>query len=455
MLTYQWSTGATTEQIWVKQEGKYKVDVTMNGGVCGSDSTVVLFFDGITGGEQFICLGDSLPLALDQRCYNMQWSTGDTSLQIKIKPGINENIFASFLFGSKLFSDTIQARVNANPPGELQFSKSKLCSNDSIALKAPEGNYKYTWFRNDSLLNDTAAGIVIRFPQQIEVVVTDTNGCKTKSEKLIVTLAELPRTKIILLSDSFQCENDNRFVFKDLTQLANGTYNTNWDFETDDFSLDSLPECHYTGSNVFWVKLWVTTENGCMAIDSQKVLVAANPNVEIIGDFAISRNGNANEKETHTYTATISALSKYNWNLTYGYILSGAGTMKIDVIWANMKKRWGSIQLVVTDPNGCIDSVEEIVSFYISGLEEQSHLSGMVLSPNPNHGTFQLKFKYPSNEGFSIAICDLTGKEQWSSVISDSFIQNDFKVKTHLNPGMYTVHVHQGSQHWVEKMVVE
>lgn len=454
MLTYQWSTGATTQQIWVKQEGKYKVEVTMNGGVCGSDSTVVLFFEGIQGGDSYLCLGDSLTLSLDSRSHNIIWSNGATSKHIRVKPLLNERFYVSFSIGNRQFSDTIYSLVNPLPPGELFYSKSKLCLNDSIAISAPKGNFSYLWFRNDSLLNDTAAKIIIRYPQQIAVMVTDTNGCKTKSEELTVTLAELPQTQIILLTDSFQCVNDNWFTFKDSTQLANGTYTRHWDFDNNEYSVDSLPGCHYTSSNVFWIKLKVSTENGCMAIDSQKVLVAANPIVGIIGDFAITPIGNDNEKEAHTYTASYIAFSKYNWYLTYGYILSGAGTMKIDVVWAKMK-RLGNIQLVVTDPNGCIDSVEEMVSFYYSGIEEQSHISGMTLSPNPNNGTFQLKLNYPTNESCRVSICDLLGKELWSSLNSYPHIQNEFEVKTHLKPGMYTVNVYQESQHWIEKMVVE
>ena len=80
--TFLWNTEASTQEIYVKTAGEYKVIVTNEHG-CSDSSSVVLTIKPIPtvslGDDRIICEGESLLLDAQNEGLNFQWNTGETS----------------------------------------------------------------------------------------------------------------------------------------------------------------------------------------------------------------------------------------------------------------------------------------------------------------------------------------------------------------------------------------
>lgn len=451
MLSYHWNTGETGQYIWAKQAGMYKVDVTLSGGVCGSDSTQVFFVKGIHGNDSTVCAGDTIQLSVDSRSDKVKWSTDETTNQIHVVTDVNQYIYVNFSIGRFLFSDFIQPNVHALPSNEIYSIKNKLCLKDSIVLTAYGENLIYAWYKNDTL-NSTTRSIVVREPQKIVLQVVDSFGCSNISPALQITPASIPKTKILLLSDSLQCENDNEFRFKNSTQLDSGTYSVLWDFGYGDTSTVREPVFSYKTPGVFWVKLYVTTDNYCVSIDSQKVYIAEMPIVSVQGDRDIIDNRIPN-RIPHEYS-TVNVSGKYLWKAKDGEILSGQGTHKISVLWEDVITSALYFELA-DNYGGCTFRDTLLIHFYYTGIDEQIDSRRFSIVPNPNQGTFQLRLHFPSNEKITVSISDILGKVQRVTDMENYTNQNPVPLSTHLPSGIYTVKIQQGDNYQVEKMIVE
>ncbi len=82
--SYSWSTGDTTHQIWVANQGQYAV--TVSNGVCSVSDTVQINFNNKPainlGADTTICQTDSVQLSPKGGYASYSWSTGDTSRTI-------------------------------------------------------------------------------------------------------------------------------------------------------------------------------------------------------------------------------------------------------------------------------------------------------------------------------------------------------------------------------------
>ncbi|MHC1706399.1 MAG: gliding motility-associated C-terminal domain-containing protein [Bacteroidales bacterium] len=141
--TYQWNTGAITQNITVYSSNVYSVTVTANN--CSGADSILITVQPLPlvnlMGDRVLCEGDTLYLDAGNPGSYFQWSTGDTLQQIMIADSGYYSVTVSN--GGCSSSDTIYAtmlvfRVDLGPD-------TLLCPGETITLDAGNPGYHYLW----------------------------------------------------------------------------------------------------------------------------------------------------------------------------------------------------------------------------------------------------------------------------------------------------------------------
>lgn len=180
--SYKWSTGATTRTTTVFYANTYNVQVTdING--CKSVDFInttlgILPTPSITGNLNF-CPGDSTTLDAGAGYSSYVWSPGGQISQTKkvTIPG-NQQVTVTNNDGCiGLTSVFVNVFSTANP---IISGMDGYCPMDSVTISANNGFASYLWSNGDAAQSTT-----IKTNGTYTVTVTDANGCKTQSSKII------------------------------------------------------------------------------------------------------------------------------------------------------------------------------------------------------------------------------------------------------------------------------
>ena len=142
--TYHWSTGATTDSIYVNTTGTYHVSVS-NGGCTTVDSVTVTFVNAPTvnlGPDTTICSNASITLNAGNTGFNFLWNNGATTQTITVN---SAGIYSVYVSQSVCHgADTIHVYL-ANPPIVNIGPDSTICSNQSVTLNAGNTGSTFSW----------------------------------------------------------------------------------------------------------------------------------------------------------------------------------------------------------------------------------------------------------------------------------------------------------------------
>lgn len=186
-------------------------------------------------GANGVCPGDSVVLRLTKTYDRYTWTTGDTSRTIVVRTGGNVGVAVMDRAGRTALSSPFSVQVFDAPAPKLNASGViSLCSGRTLPLNTTAAFAKYLWSTGDttSTLTVDSAGTYF-------VEVTDNNGCKGKSDTVIVTLDD-PRVTISADGPLTLCEGDtvrlrasdgfsswrwsNGGVFQEIPITATGRY---------------------------------------------------------------------------------------------------------------------------------------------------------------------------------------------------------------------------------------
>lgn len=151
-VSYLWSTGANSQNIFVSTTDTYAVWVSDNMGCTGFDE-VFIAVDTVAAPNinpqetPFLCLNDTLDLFSDPGFTSYSWSTGSNNQNITITQGgwyfLTVTDGQSCQRSDSIFISQIN-QPGPNPvitPGPLGF----LCSGDTLLLDAGPGYFAYKW----------------------------------------------------------------------------------------------------------------------------------------------------------------------------------------------------------------------------------------------------------------------------------------------------------------------
>ena len=314
---------------------------------------------------------------------NSDWSFGDGSISVLTNPTkfyTTAGTYITKLVSTNLngckdsLTQTINVFANATPSFNVVGS-TNCASNLGITLNNTStgiGN-SYLWKFGDgttsSIINPTksytTAGAYI-----IRLVVTSSNGCVDSTEQSI-TFSAKPTAAFSINTNSL-CENEGSFIF---TNNTTGTNNYLWSFGDGITSTLANPSKAYSIAGSYSVKLVVTNSIGCKDSISQTITVLAKP----IVNFSIPGAAICSSSLTVSLTNTsISSGANYSWDFGDGTTSTATNPTKTYSVVGNY-----TIKLVVTNGNGCKDSLSKSIVINASPIAAfTSNSSTQCLSGN-------------------------------------------------------------------------
>lgn len=322
--SYQWSTGAVGSSIEVSTADVITVEVMNEAGCVGVDTLETQIFPNpqvnILGDNAF-CAGDTLSLSAQGVFPVYNWSTGAEGETISISSPGNYSLTVTDANGCPADASTTIVE-NALPEPEIT-GQDFFCAGDSTALGATNGFESYLW--SDGT---TAADLVVTTQGTSVVTVTDANGCQG-SASFFVDEITLPTPQINGVPA--YCPGTST------TLSASAIFSTyQWSTgDTTGTAMVSVP-----GD----VTLTVTNAQGCAGTTSVEAseYTTQVPQIEGQPNFCPG---------TSTALTAEAGFESYLWS-------TNAATPEVEVT------NPGTIEVMVTDSNGCVTSSSIEVGIY-------------------------------------------------------------------------------------------
>ncbi|MBK9678533.1 MAG: T9SS type A sorting domain-containing protein [Saprospiraceae bacterium] len=205
---YLWSTGATSDSIYVKTPGLYSVTVTdINGCTATSAMEEVTMslpiFPMISALDTSFCPGDSVLLVSDQVGNNL-WSTGASTNAIYVS--VAGSYYVQYDDGSGCssnMSNMITVTTDTIPVVQIT-GDTAICDGSTVMLNAGI-HPAYLWSTGS-----TSSSISVGAPGTYSVMVTDGNGCKG-SDTIVTTVSAIPAP--VITGIFVVCPNDSTTLY--------------------------------------------------------------------------------------------------------------------------------------------------------------------------------------------------------------------------------------------------
>ena len=349
---YQWSNGATTQDITNLSSGSYTVTVMdVNG--CINVSTAVVsqplaaLSTGVSAQSAVSCFGGNngtidLTVNGGTAPYSYAWSNGSTAQdQFSLAAG-NYTVTVTDANGCTSVNSALTiTQPAAALSGAVSSSGNVNCfggSNGSISLNVNGGTapYSYNWSNGASTQNISglSAG-------SYSVTVTDANGCTTTLNSLVISQPANPLASSASSVTSVSCFGGNNGAISLNVNGGTAPYTYVWNNGATTQNISNLSSGNFT--------VTITDANGCTDVASGIAVnqPAASLNGSVSSTSAVSCFGGNNGSVN---------LSVNGGTAPYTYVWSnGATTQNISGVTS------GLYTVTVTDVNGCTDAISGIV----------------------------------------------------------------------------------------------
>jgi predicted transcriptional regulator len=319
--TFAWSNGATTSSITVMPGSTTTYNVVVTSGEnCQATKSVEVVVNPlpvvVLTPSSAICKGDKITLTASGGA-SYKWSNGATTSTIEVSPE-QTTTYSVEVASSKGCTSVASTTVTVNPLPVINIEgNTTICFGGSTVLTA-SGGASYKWSNGAttaSIQVDPATTTVY------SVEVTTDKGC-TSVASTTVTVNPLPVVNI---------EGNTTICFGGSTVLtASGGVSYKWSNGASSASIQVDPRATTEYS------VEVTTDKGCVAGNTVKVVVNPLPEIAIDGNTVICYGGST--------TLTASGGASYLWN-------TGASTASITVEPAATTE----YSVTVTTDKGCVD----------------------------------------------------------------------------------------------------
>lgn len=223
---YLWSTGATTQGIYVKSPGNYSAELRNSFG-CKKHSATINVTVGNelhpiiqSSGGAVLCPGKSITLSAG-KYFSYKWSTGstDSSITVTQPGGYSLQVFSQS--GCSGSSDTLYIIAEANPVVKLA-KKGLIVGCDSVFLEATVGNFMYLWNTGQTTRTIQAKENGFHY-----VTATSSGGCSARSDSALLVLGKTPNANITFTGGVFtSTEKYRNQWFRNGTKLIGDTNQT-------------------------------------------------------------------------------------------------------------------------------------------------------------------------------------------------------------------------------------
>jgi gliding motility-associated-like protein len=419
-LTYQWSTGQSTNPISVNPASAttYTVTATDANG-CTASNTVLVSVNPLPvislTPDQTICLGQSAILTAGGGITYFWNPTGSSSSAITVSP-VSSTTYSVAVTNANGCTNNGFVNVIVRPNPVVTIPSTFVCSGTSTVLNAGNAGSTYQWSTGE-----ITPTIAVTTPGNYTVTVTNSFGC-TASQVVLVTsggsitnnnsnlaicqggtatldagnpgntylwstgattqaiTASIAGQYAVTITNSNGCTatltttlNVNPLPvagftphdvclnepvnFNDISSIGTGSITSwLWSFGDGNVSQQQNPSHGYALAGSYNIQLTTTSNAGCVDTVSQTVNVYPLPTV----DFTMV-NGCANSSIHFTNLSSTSAgnILSYNWNFNDGTTSSLPSPNHIF-----LQPGTYNVTLVVGSSGGCVDSIKKQVTIY-------------------------------------------------------------------------------------------
>ena len=264
---YTWNSEESSNDIEIDSAGLFSLEVENEFGCKGTDS-MELFIQELPilelGNDTSICEGESVLFNSGNEGLEYKWNSGDITSEITVSSAGNYKLTVIDSIGCAVI-DSVRLIAHKLPDLNLG-SDTSVCEGNSLVLTTGNSGITQLW----STL-DTTNSITVSKSGTYSVLVSDSNGCSS-FDSLTLLVANLP---IVDLG------NDTAVCAGELIELnAEGVgLNYTWNTGGEASTIMILNEGVYV--------VEVVDENGCVAVDSFKLVVNEIPFVSIGNDTSI------------------------------------------------------------------------------------------------------------------------------------------------------------------------
>ncbi|MDP4266959.1 MAG: two-component regulator propeller domain-containing protein [Bacteroidota bacterium] len=385
------------------------------------------------GNDLEICNGESIELKIKNSDTKLKykWSTGDTTLSIKISPNLTTTYTVTATLGN--FSDTDDIIVRVKNVVVGAGADVTICRLDTTRLTAIGGRF-YRWSTGSRLqsivVNPTSTAIY-------KVTITKSAGSSsTASVKVTVNYVTVDAGP-----DKTVCKGKNVQL-----QIADYSPGVKYKWNTGDS----------TGAvsvNPVVLKLYTVTakQNNCSAKD-----------YVIVRPYSIIANAGYDKTICLDKITTLTALggASYQWTMDNGQLKMG------QVISVSPAVRTTYV-VTVTNNRGCTASDDVVVSVTNCKDKDIKPSSptplpkerevGLRVYPNPFSDMTTIEYTMQESGHAEIGIYDMMGRKIEETVIyyKDRGVYNFELNRKNLNSGVYFVRLEIGTGIYIRKLIVE
>ena len=281
-----WSTGDTTPQIQIWQQGFYYLQVADSFGCKFYSDTIFVKVDSFPqtstlGNDTSLCAGTNITLLSgNTTAASYAWSTGDTTQYITINYPDNYAITVTDTLGC-VAKDTIQITIHGQAPVP-DFTWQNICLGDSTQLT--DSSYttdnsniiSWQWQLPDTL---SSQNVSYTFPDTGNFPVTLTISTDSNCSNTIVkqvTIHPLPAADFT----TTQLCNNTPIYFSEAINSVDSIATYLWDFGDAMTDSTANPVHEYTNSGNFPVSLNITSLFGCKDSITQTLEIKPSPVVD-------------------------------------------------------------------------------------------------------------------------------------------------------------------------------
>jgi len=453
--------------------------------VTSAPSNLVVF---VAGGG-LICYGDSVQIDAfasgGTGVYTYSWNNGlpDAPTHI-VSPdfGLSTTytVTVTDSIGCPAVSDSVTILVNF--PLLITATGANICEGESatISVIASFGNggpYYYRWYESDTTtLISTSSAITVSPPATTDYIVVVSDSCSLNDTSVVsVNVNELPNVNFF--SDkSTGCTiifTDTSKVYTTLSPFASDTLIVSWFWDFGDGTLmgpDSgvvtgVPNTSGTYTNpvhiydvpgTYDVTVTVTDVNGCsstLTITSMITYVA--PTADFVPVPDSTTLANTTIQFTDLSTSPNGNIVSWEWDFDDGSPIET--DQNPTHTYANNTTGTYSVMLIITDADGCTDTVWHIV--YVGegvGITKNELKPSVSIYPNPNTGLFTLMIDVQKNTNLSFNLYQIDGQLIFSEEVNN--ISGNYSQQLNLSKnarGIYYVQILTDSDVLIRKVVYQ
>ena len=357
-FSYDWSNGATTQDISNLAAGTYSVTVTDAQGFTATGSVEITEPDLLESSllpDDITCYGGNdgginATITGGTTSYSYRWTgpEGYTAYQEDVT-GLAEGKYVLSVTDAKgctLKDSVVLVYEHELPVPVITYPDSnKICDGDSLELDAGAGYTDYLWSTAE-----TSRIIRVKTAGEYTVTVTDANGCSNTDDETI-TVYPLPTSSFS--APTSLCAEELAV----LTYTGNATSSAAYDWLTDNGTIQSGSgqgpvSVNWSVAGIKKTGL-IVLENGCQSDtsfnDIEVFQIPTSP-------FSLQSTVCDDENVIIEYHGNASPSANYNWQTYDANVVAGGGAGPVIVNWATGGIK--TIQLTV-DEDGCFSGITE------------------------------------------------------------------------------------------------